>query len=163
MSRKIPADAFEFYVGLGEERSFERVAQRFGVSKRAITSCAGREGWTDRLAAIEQESRRLNDRKLAEAMKEARSRHLKTIRAINVRALEALKQYPVTSAMDAIRAAEIAIKLERLVAGEATERTASIEEVTRREIQDLLVVGDEEDEQEGEDETEDAPDGKEAP
>ena len=43
--------------------------------------------------------------------------------------------------MDAIRAAELAIKLERLVVGEPTERAAlTIEQVTKQEINELLVA-----------------------
>jgi hypothetical protein len=46
--------------------------------------------------------------------------------------------------MDAIKAAELVIKLERLIVGEPSERTAlSVEEVTRQEMRELLVVDDE--------------------
>jgi hypothetical protein len=38
--RKIPQDAFEFYFSLGPERSYEQVAGRYGVTKRAVTKLA---------------------------------------------------------------------------------------------------------------------------
>jgi hypothetical protein len=140
VSRKIPPEAFSFYVGLGHERSYQAVADHFGISKRAVTDLAGRESWTARLEKIEMEAREKSDEKLAESVAETRTRHVKMIRAMQARALSALKQYPLTSGMDAIRAAEMTIKLERLVLGEASERTeVSVEEVTRREIHDLLV------------------------
>ena len=140
MTRKIPSDAFDCYVSMGEGRSYEKVASKYGVSKRAITDCAKREKWAERLDNIEEESRRKSDEKLVEAIQEMRERHLRTIKAMNGRALEAMREYPLASGMEAMKAAEMAIKLERLIAGEPTERTASVEEITRREVQSLLVV-----------------------
>ncbi len=37
VTTRIPPEAFDFYVGLGPERSYRQVAGRYGVSKRAIT------------------------------------------------------------------------------------------------------------------------------
>ena len=144
MTRKIPSDAFDNYVSMGEGRSYEKVAKKYGVSKRAITDCAKREKWAERLENIEKESRQMSDKKLAEAMQEMRERHLRTIRAMNVRALEAMKQYPLATGMEAMKAAEMAIKLERLIAGEPTERTANMEEIVRREYERWM-TGDDED------------------
>ncbi len=46
-----------------------------------------------------------------------------------------LQQHPLSSSMEAIRAAELAIKLERLIMGEASERTAvTAEETVRKEM-----------------------------
>lgn len=142
MKRKLPTDAFDYYVTLGSHRSYQAVADHFGVSKRTVIRCAARENWIDRLAKIEQESRERGDKRLAETLDEMRERHLRTLRAMNARALAALKQYPLTSGMEAMRAAEIAIKLERLVAGEASERTElSLEEITKRELESWLESG----------------------
>jgi hypothetical protein len=140
MNRKIPPDAFELYVSMGPERSYQEVAERCGVSKRAVQSCADREEWTERLARIEQQAREQSDKRLAEALEDIRSRHLKTLRAMNGRALEALKGYPITSGMDAIRAAEMVIKLERLIVGDPTDRNAvTLESTVRREYERWLV------------------------
>ena len=46
MSGKILSDAFEYYVALGPGRSYRTVAERCGVTKRAVTKHAAREGWT---------------------------------------------------------------------------------------------------------------------
>jgi hypothetical protein len=137
--RKIPADAFEHYVALGPQRSHQAVAEHYGVSKRAVSKCAVREGWSERLARIEKESRERSDERIGNALDEMRERHLKTLRAMNVRALAALKQFPLESGMEAMRAAEMAIKLERLVLGEPTERTAN--EGVEREIVLVEVTG----------------------
>lgn len=145
MSGRIPNDAFEFYVSLGEARSYQRLADEYGVSKRAVTKHAHREDWAGRLARIEEASRVQSDAKLAEGLIEMRERHLKTLKAMNARVLTAIREFPLTSGMEAIRAAEIVIKLERLIAGEPTERQASVEETMRREMDALLVYGDDED------------------
>ena len=135
MTAKIPAEAFEHYVSLGPGRSYTAVAQRYGVTKRAVAKRAQTEGWRARLERIEHEAQERGDRRLVEALEEMRERHLMTAKAIHARALTALKQYPLTSGMEAIRAAELAIKLERLISGEASERTElSVEEVTRKEM-----------------------------
>ncbi len=95
------------------------------------------------MATIEQDARERCDQKLGDVFEEARERHLKTLKAMHARALTALKQYPLRSGMDAMRAAEMVIKLERLVMGEASERTEmTIEEVTKREVRELLIVED---------------------
>ena len=55
---------------------------------------------------------------------------------MNARALEALKTYPLRTGWDGIRAAEAAVKLERLIIGEPTDRSAvSVESVVRREYE----------------------------
>ncbi len=37
MSGKIPPDALEYYLVLGPDRSYQKVADHYGVSKRAVT------------------------------------------------------------------------------------------------------------------------------
>jgi len=141
MSKKIPSDAFDYYVALGSDRSYQAVANHFGVSKRGIAKRALADQWPERLAAIEQEVRDNCDAKLAETLAQMKARHLKTLRAIQGRALSALKQFPLNSGMEAVRASEMAIKLERLIAGEASDRTElTIEEVTKQEMARWLVV-----------------------
>jgi hypothetical protein len=150
VSGRIPDEAFERYVALGDERSYQRVAEEYGVSKRAVTKHAQRARWAERLAEIERAARVKSDQRMVETLSEMRDRHLKTLRVMNARVLAAIKEHPLESGMDAIRAGEIVIKLERLIAGEPTERTASIEEVMRREMDMLLVVeDDDEDDDDG--------------
>lgn len=139
MTRKIPDDAFERYVALGSDRSHKALADQLGVSKRAVTKCAVREDWMSRLTKIERDARERSDEKLTETLEQMRDRHLATLKAMHTRALAAIRQYPLTSGMDAMRAAEMAIKLERLVAGEPSDRTAvSLEDTIRREYERWL-------------------------
>jgi len=140
---RIPIDAFEYYVSLGPERSHRAVADHFGVSKRGITKHAVKENWAERLEKIEEAVRERTDSKLADALEEMRERHLRTIRAMHARALTALKQYPLNTAMEAVKTAEMAIKLERVIAGEPSDRTRqTVEQVTRQEIDRLLLKDD---------------------
>ena len=46
-NRKIPQDAFFFYVGLGPGRSYQQVADHYGVTKRAVVNLAVKERWQD--------------------------------------------------------------------------------------------------------------------
>lgn len=139
MSNRIPPDAFEHYVSLGPERTHAKIAEEYDVSVRAVSKCASRENWTERLEKIDRDSRERTDKRLGETLDDIRVRHLKTLRVMNARAVEALKQYPLSSAMEAMKAAEVVIKLERLIIGEPTERNAvSIEETIKREYERWL-------------------------
>ena len=104
MNRKIPPDAFDYYVSLSSERSYRAVADRYQVSKRAVTMHAGKEKWPVRLEKIEAEAREQSDKRLVETLEESRSRHLKMVRVMASRALSAIKEYPLTSGMEGSRA-----------------------------------------------------------
>ena len=95
MNGRIGEDAFEFYVSLGPARSHEAVAQRYDVSRRAVSKRATKDEWTPRLDKIEQEARALSDKRLAETLGDMRGRHLATLKAMHARALTALKQFPI--------------------------------------------------------------------
>lgn len=145
MSNKIPEDAFAYYVSLQEERSHEAVAKFFGVSKRAVTKAAARQDWAARLEKIERDGRERADKKLAEAAGEVHLRHRKMLQGMAGRAVKAIAEFPLTSGMEGMRAAEMVIKLERLIAGEPTERV-DIAGTIKRECQTLLLKpGEEED------------------
>lgn len=146
MKSRIPPDAFDHYVSQGEQRSYQATAKHFGVSKCAVAKCAKREDWVGRLAKIEADARTISDRRVTESLADMQERHSKTLKVMGARVLQALRDCPITDGMDAIRAADMTIKLERLLAGEVSKRTElSIEEITRHEIRTLLkvVAGDE--------------------
>ena len=143
--QRLPDGAFETYVNLGSGRSYQAIADTYGVHKRTVVRTAEREAWAARLKSIEQRAREAVDEKLALEMQERKLRQRKLVVAMASRAAKALVDYPLTSGMEGIRAAERAIKLERLLDGEATENTSvDIEQVIRRESQELLSVEDEE-------------------
>jgi transposase-like protein len=139
---RIPPDAFEQYVALGPGRTYVALAKRLGVSKRNITRKATAEHWQERLAKIESTARERFDEKLTETLQAVNSRHLKTLRVIQAKALQALQAMPVGSAMDAIRALDLSIRHERLILGEPSERTeVSVEDVVRREYERWMDSG----------------------
>ena len=141
---KLDEGGFEFYVGLGPSRSYEAVAQRFAVDKRTVVRHAAKEQWAERLAKIHEETRAATDKKLADSLLEMQDRHTKLLRGMATRVAQAIKEYPLTNCMDAVRAGEILIKMERIIAGQASERTElSVEEITKREIATLLIRNDE--------------------
>jgi hypothetical protein len=146
-AKKIPEDAFAFYVAMGPERSYDAVARKYSVSKRAVVKHAGRAKWVERLAAIEVETRRLTDQKLADELHSINMQHGKLLKAMASRVASGLANFQLNSAMEAMRGAEIVIKLQRLIAGAPSENTAlSIERVTRDELARLVTTEPETDE-----------------
>lgn len=141
---KIPDDAFDFYVALGPARSYQAVSDRYGVTKRAIVKHATKERWADRLASIQETARAESDKELAKEVGEMHERHRRILKAMAVRALSGLKDLPLRNGMEAVRAAELVIRMERIVFGEPeAPGEDSLEAITKREIQTLLAIDDE--------------------
>jgi len=138
--RKLGDDAFSYFVSLGPGRRYQDVATRFEVAKRTVVATAKRENWTERLAKIERDAQASADLKLQETVEAMKLRHSKMLRAMAARAAKGLQEFPLTSGMEAIKAAEMVIKLERVLAGEPSERTAV--DIQRELLQDekALVV-----------------------
>ena len=140
MNRRIPHDAFAFYFALGPTRSYQAVAEHYDVSKRAVTSTALKERWQERLSDAERKARDKVDEKVVETLEDMNGRHLKVLRFIQNKAIEALKSMPIDNAMDAVRAFSLSLDKERTIRGEPTDRSAvSVEELIKREYQTLLV------------------------
>ncbi len=141
MKRKIPTNAFEVYFAMGPGRSYDALADRFKVSKQAITKTATKERWQERVAEIEQRVQADSKEKVVDLLNEMNDRHLRVLRAIQAKALETLKEKPLRTGMDAVRALEVTIRHERLIRGEPSERTEmSVEEATRREVNRWMTV-----------------------
>ena len=140
MNRKIPEDAFGYYLSLGAGRSYEAVAQKYKVSKKAVTNAAAREEWQKRIEKIEREAREIAEEKAVDEMVAVRGRHLKEARFLQARALQVLKDQPPEKAIRAAAALNIAWKHELLLLGEPTERQANVEELIRKETRELLKV-----------------------
>ncbi len=136
MSSKIPPDALEYYLVLGPDRSYQKVADHYGVSKRAVTKLAARERWQDKVIELERKAREGAEKKALESLEGMNLRHMKSLKVVQGRALEALRLMPLSTAMEAVRALDMAIRQERLIRGEPSDRTAiSVEEVIRREYE----------------------------
>ena len=149
MKRKLPGEAFDFYVGLGVGRSYQAVADHFSVSKGAVTALAKRDAWQDRLAKIEAEARSKSNQKAVETLEQVNDRHLRIARSLQAKALEALRNLSLEDARDVIRALDLGVKQERLILGEPTDRQAqTVEEIVERESKRWLRVVTEEEEEE---------------
>ena len=139
--KKIPTDAFDFYFSLGPSRSYQSVADRYHVSKRAVTSLAKREDWQRRLLEIEAKARQSSDKEKERVLEAAYERHMKALRLVFGKGIEALNRMVIDSPADAMRAIRMAIQEERVALGEPTERTAvSIEDTIRGEYERWMVV-----------------------
>lgn len=153
MARKIPEDAFDYYVSLGASRSHQAVADRYAVSKRAVTKLATKERWRERVHALEREARRAADERALETLEAMNTRHLKALKIVQGKALEALKSTSLSSAMEAVRALDISIKQERVIRGEPGDRAAvSVEEVIKSEYAKWMTTGDDDEGEDAEEE-----------
>ena len=141
MKKKIPPDAFAFYLGLGPGRSYQLVAERYGVSKRAVAFCSEREHWQARLAEEDNKVRERAEKAAAESNQSSIEKHLKVFRFIQGRSIETLKSLPIETAMDAVKAYGLAVDWERQLLGGTGNTSASVvEQITREEVRNLLTT-----------------------
>ena len=141
--QKLPQEAFEYYFALGPDRGYQAVADRFGVSKKTVTDRAMRESWQEKLRERERAARSIVEKRSVETLADVNERHLKMIRAIQRKAIEGLAKLGLDSAIDCVRALDLAVKQERLILGEPTERNATdLEAIIRREGERWLVARD---------------------
>jgi len=124
--------AFEYYLYLGEERSYRKVAEAFKVSDRAVKKWGTEFKWSERLYKREKE---LADKFREQNEDEFLKHQKKRLDLIN-RAIEAFekdlrnKKYQLS-----VNDLEKLIKLEQLLLGGVTDRT---ETVNRDEISDEI-------------------------
>ena len=147
--KKIPTDAFDHYFSLGPGRSYQQVADRYGVTKRAVTALAKRESWQARLAEIEEKSRIRLDEKKGDALDAAHEQRLKALRLVLGKGIEGLRGMSIDSPRDAVQAIGLAVREIRVELGEPSDRTAiSIEDTIKREYERWMVPPDAEEEAE---------------
>ena len=143
MNKKLPPEAYAFYVSLGQDRSYEAVAAKYDVCERAVADKGKREHWQERIAEQEKKARERVDEQAVETLAQMSNRHLKVLKFIQAKAIETIKSTPLDSCMDAVKAFALSIEKERLIRGEPTERTAmDIEKKIREEHERWLVPAD---------------------
>ena len=147
--KRLPREAVDAYLTMGADRSYQAVADKFGVSKTSVVARAQKEDWQGRLQRLEAEAHEKAERKAVEDMQAVRARQLKAARFLQARALEALQSLPAEKGVRAAAALSIAWKHELLLLGEPTERQANVEEITKREMARWLVFDDDEDSKTG--------------
>jgi len=137
--KRLPIEAFDHYVELGPERSYEAVAEKFGVSRATVLRHAEKHRWQERLREAEKDARAEAHKRAVETLQAVKDRQLQEARILERRALEALKTLPPEKAAKAAAMLQIAWRHELLLLGEPSERTElTIEEVTQREMRTLL-------------------------
>lgn len=139
MNKKIPPEAFLFYVELGRERSYEAVAERFDCSRRGVAECAKRERWQERIAELEGRAQERVEAAALDSIAAMNERHLKIARYLQSRGLEALQSGRTELIARATRTVSEGVALERLVRGEPTERVENFDAINRRERERWLV------------------------
>ena len=140
--KRLPREAVDAYLTMGGDRSYQAVADKFGVSKTSVVTRAQKEDWQGRLQRLEAEAHEKAERKAVENMQAVRARQLKAARFLQARALEVLQSLPAEKGVKAAAALNIAWKHELLLLGEPTERQANVEEITKREMARWLVFDD---------------------
>jgi hypothetical protein len=139
VKRKIPPEAFAFYLGLGVGRSYSAVAERYSVSKRAVAMRADKEKWQEKLAEEERKARTKAEKNAAESIETVNEQHLKVLRYIQGKSIEALKTMPIETAMDAVKAYSLAFDKERLIRGGTGDQTlAVVVQTSRDEIRGVM-------------------------
>lgn len=134
MNRRIPVEAFAYYAALGVTRSYQAVADHYGVSKTAVCNLAEREHWQAQVLEFDQQARDGATKRALNDVEEMNERHLKLMKVIQAKGVEALRSIALTTAIDAVRAIDLAIRHERVIRGEPSERTeVSLEDIIRRE------------------------------
>ena len=140
MTRKIPPEAFHYYAEMGLDRSYQAVADHYGVSKVAVVKRAKKENWQSRLRELEERAREKADKKVIDSLEVVHARQLKAARYLQAKAVEVMKNSPPEKAVRAASALNIAWKHELLLLGEPTERQANVEEIIKQETRELLKV-----------------------
>ena len=144
MRAKLTADAFAYYVSLGPSRNYAAVAKHYGCDKRTVLRHARAGRWQEQLAEIEAAARKNTQQKIGNSLEEMNERHLKVLRAVLGRALEALRATPLRSAADAVRAIDMCVRHERAILDDSDEQgSQDVEQIIRREYDRWLIRTDE--------------------
>jgi transposase-like protein len=143
-TKKLPPDAYAYYLGLGTGRSYSQVAKHFGVLKPTVTERAVKEGWQAKIEVAEREAREAAEQKAKESLAEMNERHLKTAQLVQRKALEDMRGRPFVSSMDAARSLFMGMEKERLIRGEPSQRV-DVAQILKQSCESLLLrTGEEE-------------------
>jgi hypothetical protein len=141
MAGRIASDAFEFYLSLGDVRSYARVAAHYSVTKRAVAKRAAKENWQGRIQAHQAKAQEAVDRKAVETIEAMKERHLKVLKVIQSKALQALQAMPLDTAFQAVRALALSLEQERELRGEpGGGGTIDVEALIKNEYKTLILT-----------------------
>ena len=131
--RKLPPAAFEFYYGLGPQRSYMAVAKEFHVSKPTVVSMAKHEGWQEKLKERESKTAETIAKKADETIEQMNERHIRMLKAVQYKGLEALKTLPLKTAAQAVTAIIAATVREFELRNNRGQGVDDIEAIIKRE------------------------------
>jgi hypothetical protein len=114
---KLPQDAFDYFFALGPSRSHAAVAKHFGVSRKTVARRADDDSWERRVLELERKAREASEKKALETIEQLNERHLKVLKVLQGKALEALRSLAMDKPSDVIRALEVSIRQERAIRG----------------------------------------------
>ena len=113
-------EAFKLYLGMGMQRTHQKVADIMQCSRVRVSTIAMEDKWTDRIREIEAKAIERIAEEGVETVGEIKARHLKAVRKIQTQALEQLTEsFEFSNPKDAAKAAMDAISLEREILGMA--------------------------------------------
>jgi len=121
--KKLPDEAFAFYLAQGASRSHQGVARHFEVDKKTVTNRAMKENWKDRVAEHDRQRRAEAEKRAGESVSAMDDRQLKVAGYIQAKSIETLKSMPLATAMDAVRAYKLAAEMERMIRGKPNEES----------------------------------------
>jgi hypothetical protein len=127
--------AFQFYAELGPIRSFGKVSRRFGVSDVAVGLHARKNGWAERVQAIDAQVQKKVD---ALVVRDRAVRLADTIAVIDQARQEMLGKLQKGDADVKLSDLPALIKLELLIEGEATDRIETTE--VQQVISNVFVI-----------------------
>ena len=99
-----------------------------------MTLVAKKEKWAERLRAAEEQARVASEKKAVETLEAMRERHLRSLKAIQGKALQTLQSIPLETASAAVKALLSSLAQERLLRDDGAAAGANdIEAIVKRE------------------------------
>lgn len=135
---RLSENAFDYYLGLGNARSYQAVANHFGVCKQTVTNHAKKQRWQQRIAEATQAARNEAEAAFKRDEVDRKRHHLKVSRELIAKAADVLRVLPMT-AMESVQTIDMAMRCERLLLGEPTDRTENtLEEILREDVRQWM-------------------------
>ena len=116
---------FRTYLSMEPPRSRVEAAKALGLKKRTIDDMMHRHRWHDRALAYDERMAKAADRAAMSTAEDMQRRHMEAVHAMLRRGVHAITEADLTEARDGVPMIDKAVRLERLLVGEATDRTES--------------------------------------
>ena len=138
-------DAFTLYRDMGAGRSVAKVEKKYGNNKRLLERWCAKYGWVQRAAAYDDEQDQIRRQVAKDELIKSTREHLRNVRKLRSLAMKAIisKHPDNISFADAVRALELAVKMERQALGADDKTrtevtvTATVEQKLSAEVMEL--------------------------